>query len=158
MQDASLRTPSNLDKIPVSRRYVATGGMCSCPCLAHFPTFPMPWSYKSIPDFGSVIQPSAKSTVNIDFRLGYSGFYPVCSWKLPRMETTQLLWAACSTAWLSSWWKGLSKYLIWTSLNCDLLLSLILLLSTAVKRLYSFCIWCLQQSEDFSLQSTFLIS
>lgn len=87
-----------------------------CPCLTHLPAFPLSRCYRPVPHFGSVVQPS-KSRVGSDFRPGLSGLYPVCSRKLLRMEIIQHLWANCSTACLSSWWKSLSRYLTWSSVN-----------------------------------------
>lgn len=117
MQVSSLHSPSNLDKIPVFKKPIAAEGTCFCPCLTHLPTFPLPWGFRPVPHYGSVVQPSPKSRVDTDFRLGLSGFYPLCSWKPLTIEIIQPLWATCSTACLSSWWKSLSRYLIWTSVN-----------------------------------------
>lgn len=75
MQVSSLHSPSNLDKIPVFKKPIAAEGTCFCPCLTHLPVFPLPWGYRSVPHFGSVVQLSPKSRVDTDFRLGLSGFY-----------------------------------------------------------------------------------
>lgn len=44
-------------------------------------------------------------------RPGCSGFRPVSTWKSPRMETAQPLWATCATAQLSSWGKKNNPYI-----------------------------------------------
>lgn len=41
-------------------------------------------------------------------RAGFSGHYPVGSWKPPRVETVQPLWAMCSSVWLSLWGRSVS--------------------------------------------------
>lgn len=70
MQVSSLHSPSNLDKIPLSRKYVAGEGTYFCPCLTHLQAFPLPRGYRPVPHFGSVVQLSPKSRVDTDFRLG----------------------------------------------------------------------------------------
>ena len=52
----------------------------------------------------SLAQPPAQSRVRNEIRPGCLELSPVRSWKC--------LWATCSKAWLSSWWKSLSSQLM----------------------------------------------
>lgn len=115
MQVSSLHCSSNLDEIPLSRKPIATEDiLLSLP--DSFASLSPVQRLQTFPHFGSVVQPS-KSRLGPDFRPGLSGLYPVCSRKPLRMEIIQHLWANCSTACLSSWWKSLSRYLTWSSGN-----------------------------------------
>lgn len=48
-----------------------------------------------------LVQPSAQSRVKYKVKPGCSEFFLVESWKPPRMETAQPLWAICCDVWLS---------------------------------------------------------
>ena len=64
----------------------------------------------------SLDHPSAQSRVNSKGRPGYSGLYPVGSWKPRKVKTAQILWATYPTASRSPWGKTFCLYPIWTSL------------------------------------------
>lgn len=116
MQFSSPHSPSNLAKIPLSRKCVAAEGTYFCPCLTHLWAFPLPRGCRPVPHFGSVVQLSPKSRADTDFRLGLSGFYLVCSWETTEDPDHTASVANFSTA-CGSWWKSLSRYLIWTSVK-----------------------------------------
>lgn len=64
----------------------------------------------------SLVKPPAQSRVSCEMGLGCSRLYAVPSCKPLRMEAEQPLCATYSTAWISSWWKSFSLYLVWISL------------------------------------------
>lgn len=63
-----------------------------------------------------LVQSPAQSSLKSEARPVGWGLCLAESWKPPRTETVQHLWAACSIAGLSSGWKSFSLCLVWTSL------------------------------------------
>lgn len=60
----------------------------------------------------SLVQPPAQIRASYGIRPESIGFWTIKYWKPPRRESTQLLWAIFSTAWLSSWGTSQSASLL----------------------------------------------
>lgn len=66
---------------------------------------------------GPVVKPPAKSSISCETKVGYSGLYPVGSWKAPKMETAQpLLGGRLSTLQLKT--KQPKALVLWSGACC----------------------------------------
>lgn len=83
----------------------------------------------------ALVQSPAQRRVSYGVRLGCSGLYPVTSWKLSRLETTQPFWVTLLRCWAVLQGEEVSL-IARLNLSCSNLcpLPLVLALLTAVKR------------------------
>lgn len=66
----------------------------------------------------SLVRPPAHSQTDCEVGLGCAGLNPVVSWKPPRLETTQPLWAPFQCVSVLGVGGNFSLYAVWTSLCC----------------------------------------